>query len=177
MKKKKFNGTSFVCIALIIISFIFGTAFSKVITVAVPSSDERENANVDFPEKEKFTAVEPRIDGSQLSFSSDCYALSFGITEDQAYSIFRGLQKSIDERPLTHDTIKDVFEDFNIDVKSARIDDKRDGIYTARLLLVRGNKVLDIDVRPSDATAIAIRESVPIYIKTSILEQDGTKSC
>ncbi len=166
-----------VVVLLVAIAFLLGTAFTKVVTVYAPLNNEAKNADYDFSDKSKYTVVEPQIDGTVLSLSSSCYTLSFGITEDQAFSIFRGMQKIIETRPLTHDTIEDVFEGFNIDIRSARIDDKRDGIYTARLLLVQGQKVLDIDVRPSDAVGMAVRTGISMYVRTDILESDGINRC
>ena len=178
MKKHRTDIWLFVIvILLVVLSFLFGTIFTKVITIYTPVNENEQNAQIDFQNKEDYTIVTPQIDGTTLSFVSDCYTLSFDITEDQAYSIFRGMQKVIEERPLTHDTLKDILEDFNIDVISVRIDDKRDDIYTARVLLIQGSKALDIDVRPSDATALAIRSGVPIYIKTDILVSDGENRC
>src|SRR3989344_1716148 len=165
---------------VIVLAFVAGAALVRITAEAAPVN-ERGNADVsavdvDFSDKASYTLVTPQIDGTLLSLSSDCYALSFGITEDQAYSIYRGLGGIVESRPLTHDTIKDVFDDYDIVVKSARIDGKRDEIYTARLFLIQGTRVLDIDLRPSDATAIAVRTHIPVYVRTSILEDDGTNT-
>ena len=124
-----------------------------------------------------YTEVTPSIDYVTLMFSSDCYVLMFDVTDDQAFSINNGLEGVIRPRPMPHDVIKEVLDNFGISVLAARIDRFKDDVYYAKLLMQRGENVLDLDVRPSDATAISVRTGNPIYVKTSILRNQGYYIC
>ncbi|MEM7819250.1 MAG: bifunctional nuclease family protein [Candidatus Aenigmatarchaeota archaeon] len=105
-----------------------------------------------------------------LSFINDCYQISFDVTEDQAYSIARGMEKSLSPRPLTHDIIKDIIDNFGIEILFISIDRYENEIYYARMLMRQGNKVLNLDLRPSDATALSLRLGIPIYLNKDLLK-------
>jgi bifunctional DNase/RNase len=99
------------------------------------------------------------------------------ISDTQALSIKQGLEKTIDKRPLTQDIMKDIFDNFDIEVLMVRIDAFSDGIYYARIIIQQGDKVLDIDSRPSDAAALAVRSSLPVYVKNELLSTYGENIC
>src|SRR3989338_2793967 len=123
-----------------------------------------------------YTKANVSISLADLSFSSDCYRLTMTITNDQAFSIFRGIQKIV-ERPLTHDLIKDIIDGFEIKPIAARIEKAEDGLYYARLYLQKGGKVLALDSRPSDIAGISVRTGIRVYVKTEILQKNGTYIC
>lgn len=179
MKNKAKSSTRHLKIAsgiLILLAFILGVFIGLIIQSQ--SEEKVIKINVPFsPSTEGFVEVKSSIQDNFLSYSAGCQALSFGVTQDQAFSIFRGVQNIIDVRPLTHDIIKDILENFGIEVLQVKIDEYNDGIYYSKLLLKQNDKVLDIDLRPSDATAIAVRYGLPIYIKKDILDAYGTNTC
>ncbi len=71
-------------------------------------------------------------------------------------------------RPLTHDLLVNILRDLSYDVKSICIHDLKDNIYYANISLSAENESLDIDSRPSDAIAIALRTGAPIYVKRKV---------
>jgi uncharacterized protein len=71
-------------------------------------------------------------------------------------------------RPLTHDLIVNLLKEFGQEVKSICIQDLRNNIYFATLNLDSNGTCLDIDCRPSDAIAIALRTGAPIYVKKKV---------
>ncbi|MFH0832402.1 MAG: bifunctional nuclease family protein [Candidatus Aenigmatarchaeota archaeon] len=124
-----------------------------------------------------YVPVDVQMDGTSIIFSADCYSISMEITDEQAYSIKSALEKKIVSRPLTHDIIKDMLEGFDFKILMIRIESYNDEIYYARIILQKGDKVLEMDSRPSDATAIAIRMDEKIYFSEDLLKTYGTKSC
>ena len=107
---------------------------------------------------------------------TQCHVITMMPTRDQIYSIQGGLEDRIEFRPLTHDLMKSIFDVFKIEGIMAKITDYKDGVYFANLILKRGNKILNIDSRPSDAIAVAVRLDKPIYIKEDLLKY-GLKFC
>ena len=134
---------------------------------------------ISMPEISKtgYLPADVRMDGTSLIFTSDCYSISMDITDEQAYSIKSALEKKIVSRPLTHDIIKDMLEGFDFKILMIRIESYNDEIYYARIILQKGDKVLEMDSRPSDATAIAIRMEQKVYFSEDLLKAYGTKSC
>jgi bifunctional DNase/RNase len=71
-------------------------------------------------------------------------------------------------RPLTHDLIINVVKELAYEVKSVCVTDLRDNIYFAEITLVCGDRVVEIDSRPSDAIAVALRAGCPIFVKRKV---------
>jgi bifunctional DNase/RNase len=126
---------------------------------------------------EGFTPLNVSVDGSHLTLGSNCYAINFDVTEDQAFSIQRAIEGTPSVRPLTQDLIRDVLENYQIRVFNIRIERFDNDIYYARMFLQQDSKVLDMDIRPSDAIAIALRTNSTIYANQSMLKEKGTKIC
>lgn len=124
-----------------------------------------------------FSPASVSVDSNHIYLTSGCLQLVMSITEEQAYSIASGLGGLKNRRPNTHDLMKDIFELYSIEVLMVKIDDFRDQIYYAKLLLRQGNKILNLDSRPSDAIAIAVRFDKPVYVKKEIMERFGKGIC
>lgn len=78
------------------------------------------------------------------------------------------------ERPLTHDIIKSITNNFNITISRVLIHTLREGVFHASFFcFMDGDEELEIDVRTSDAIAIAIRMGCPIFTYNDILQEAG----
>lgn len=117
------------------------------------------------------------IEGNRVFIASGCRALTFEVTDDQALSISYGLEKRVLSRPLTHDVLKDILDNYNISVESVAIDSFEEEIYTAKIFLRQADKVLNLDSRPSDAIALAVRLGMNVKIKGDVLEAKGVNIC
>jgi len=71
-------------------------------------------------------------------------------------------------RPLTHDLIVNIIHELSYFVESIVITDLKNNIYYAVINIVSGNKKIQIDSRPSDAIAIALRTKSPIFVKRKV---------
>jgi len=91
----------------------------------------------------------------------------------EAYAIAVELQGTTSPRPLTHDLLKNVIEELNAKIVSIVISDLIDEIYYARIVLDVDGRHVEIDSRPSDAIALAVRAKTPIYVEESVLERAG----
>ncbi|HUY26562.1 MAG TPA: bifunctional nuclease family protein [Candidatus Binataceae bacterium] len=77
-------------------------------------------------------------------------------------------------RPQTHDLVRNLLAEFGATVESAEITELRETTYFARLQLrTREGRALEIDSRPSDAIAIALRTKSPIYVAKKVLEDSS----
>ena len=92
----------------------------------------------------------------------------------EAQSIAIALEKDIrPPRPLTHDLFKNFSERFNIVIKQVIIHKLVDGVFYASLICENNNTEEIIDARTSDAIALALRFSAPIFTYKNILDKAG----
>jgi uncharacterized protein len=91
----------------------------------------------------------------------------------EAQAIAVALEKMQPSRPLTHDLMKNFMSAFNVDLSEIIISDLQEGIFYSKLVCVGENDTVEIDSRTSDALALAVRFSCPIYTYENILESAG----
>lgn len=94
-----------------------------------------------------------------------------GMFEAQAIAI--EIEKIKPNRPMTHDLFRSFADAFNYNVDKIIISDLKEGVFFARVVCINGNKVEEIDARPSDAIAIALRFDAAIYTYARILDEAG----
>ena len=95
------------------------------------------------------------------------------IATAEAYSIAMELQGTTSLRPLTHDLLKSIIAELGASITSVIISDLADDIFYARLVLDHDGRHVEIDSRPSDAIALAVRDKVPIYVSENVLDRAG----
>jgi bifunctional DNase/RNase len=112
-----------------------------------------------------------------VSLTSGCKRIVAYVEPAQAESIYRGINDVYASRPNSHDISVDAFENLDIDIVLVKITEIKDGAFYGKLILRSRNKVVELDARPSDATAIAVRMDAPIYINKALLDQEGEAIC
>ena len=91
----------------------------------------------------------------------------------QAMSIAAGRSEESVGRPLTHDLMLSALKMFDANVSRVEITDLVEGTYYAMLILERQGVHFEVDARPSDALALAVRAKVPILIAEHVIEQNA----
>lgn len=94
-----------------------------------------------------------------------------GMFEAQAIAI--EIEKIMPNRPMTHDLFKSFSHEFGFRIQEIIISDLREGVFFARIVCDDGQKVIEIDSRPSDAIAIGLRFNAPIYTNEAVLSEAG----
>lgn len=92
----------------------------------------------------------------------------------EANAIALQLENIETPRPMTHDLLKNMISELDARVTRIVINDLRDSTFFAQIALNRGGRVLEIDARPSDAIALALRTEAPIFVAQSVLESAQT---
>ncbi|WIG61876.1 MAG: hypothetical protein OJF49_004625 [Ktedonobacterales bacterium] len=95
------------------------------------------------------------------------------IANAEAYAIAMELQGTASLRPLTHDLLKSVITELGGKIMSVIITKLEEDIFYAHLVLDADGRHVEIDSRPSDAIALAVRAKVPIYVTEQVLDQAG----
>lgn len=91
----------------------------------------------------------------------------------EAQSIAMRLQGVEAERPLTHDLMVSVLAELGVSIRHILISDLADETYRARIVLVQGGSDFEVDARPSDAIALAVRVGAPIFATETVLDRAG----
>lgn len=96
----------------------------------------------------------------------------------EANAIALQLENITTPRPMTHDLLREMIQQLDARVTRIVINDLKDATFYAqiRLLIRRAgtDQMLEIDARPSDAIALALRTEAPIYVAQSVLDQAQT---
>lgn len=92
-----------------------------------------------------------------------------GILEANAIAV--GLEKVALPRPMTHDLIKNILDEFQMKLLRIEVTDIRENTYYAALYLESNGKTFVLDSRPSDAIAIALRTGAPIMVRDVVMDK------
>ena len=91
----------------------------------------------------------------------------------EAQAIALELEKIQPPRPMTHDLLRDTLEAVGAEVMDVVIDELREGTFFAKIRYVHEGDEGQLDSRPSDAVALAVRVDAPIYVAPTVMEEAG----
>ena len=94
----------------------------------------------------------------------------------EAQAIALELENIEPPRPMTHDLLREVFSSVNAEVSYVVINELRDGTFFARVTFTHEGNESELDARPSDAVALAVRVEAPIYVTEAVLGEAGIPS-
>jgi hypothetical protein len=94
----------------------------------------------------------------------------------EAQAIALELEGMKPPRPLTHDLMKTIIDTFAVSLNEVYINELRDGTFYAKLIIEGVSNTEEIDSRPSDAIALAVRYSVPMFVDADVLNEAGIRS-
>ena len=91
----------------------------------------------------------------------------------EAQAIALELENIKPPRPMTHDLLKNLIVNFESEIKHVVIDELREGTFYAKVVIEKEFELLEIDARPSDAIALAVRFGSTIFVEESVLKEAG----
>jgi hypothetical protein len=126
--------------------------------------------------------IEVEIDSIRVSLMSEHRVIVLKALENELYlPIWIGPYeaeaiairlKSVDiSRPLTHDLLNNVIGEMGGDISHILVNDLRDDTFYAVISVTMNGTTLEIDSRPSDAIALAVRAGVPIFVAETVMER------
>ena len=94
----------------------------------------------------------------------------------EAQAIAVALDNMRPSRPLTHDLMKMVCDTFDITLEQVHINKLQEGVFYSNLVCKQNGETYEIDSRTSDALALAVRFSCPIFVEENILREAGVEA-
>ena len=94
----------------------------------------------------------------------------------EANAIALQLENIATPRPMTHDLLRNTISELDARVTRVVINDLRDSTFFAQIRVIAGDRTLELDARPSDAIALALRTEAPIFVEQAVLDQAQTIS-
>jgi bifunctional DNase/RNase len=104
-----------------------------------------------------------------LRDASDRRQLPIYIGQDQARAIINALENQAPPRPLTHDLLVNLLEEWDMVLERVVIHSLQDNTFYAILTVRHGENKKEIDARPSDAIAVALRTKSPIWVMEEVV--------
>lgn len=98
-------------------------------------------------------------------------ALPIWIGLIEASSIATELEKIQLARPMTHDLLRNILSELEIEVTKVEVNDLSDNTFYARIFLKKDEEEIVMDARPSDAIALALRTASPIFVDRKVMEK------
>jgi uncharacterized protein len=93
------------------------------------------------------------------------------IGSGEAYAIDRRLKGIPTPRPLTHDLLANIIDHLGGEISQIEINDLENHTFFARIHIKQNGRTLEVDSRPSDAIALGIATSVPIFVADHVLDE------
>src|SRR5204862_6106928 len=100
--------------------------------------------------------------------------LPIGVGIFEANAIALQLENITTPRPMTHDLLRNMINELEGEVTRVVINDLRDSTFFAQIRVIAGQRTLELDARPSDAIALALRVEAPTFVAQTVLEQAQT---
>jgi bifunctional DNase/RNase len=99
--------------------------------------------------------------------------LPIWIGHSEAAAILMKLQGASAPRPMTHDLFTDVLGQLQVQVVRIAVTELRENTFYAQITVQQDGSEIDIDSRPSDAIALAIRSDAPIFVADDVIEESA----
>jgi bifunctional DNase/RNase len=108
-----------------------------------------------------------------LKTADDERFLPIWIGHPEAAAILMKLQGAAAPRPMTHDLLNDVIAELQGEIVRVTVTELRENTFYARITIVQDGREVEIDSRPSDAIALAVRCDAQIFASDDVIEESG----
>lgn len=99
--------------------------------------------------------------------------LPIWIGHAEAAAILMKLQSQVAPRPMTHDLMSDMLEQLGAQLVRITVTELRENTFYAQITVVQDGQEIEVDSRPSDAIALAIRAEAPIFAADRVIEESA----
>jgi len=180
-KKQHVSGREKALMLLTLVSVVLAASVLLDQRERLENPETMEDAGIQDLSTVGFVTVRPQaevIDGrGVLAMTGGCYRLVAGTDVTQAESIKDALDAVTGPRPNTHELMRDALGQLGVELVMVKVTGLEDNNFLGQTLLRRGDMLLNLDSRPSDGAALALRMGAPIYFNETLLKEKGNKVC
>ncbi len=99
--------------------------------------------------------------------------LPIWIGHPEAAAILMKLQNASTPRPMTHDLVTDILSQLDAQVVRVAVTELRENTFFAQVTIQQDGSEIEVDSRPSDAIALAVRAEAPIFVADEVIEESA----
>src|ERR1041385_8417036 len=99
--------------------------------------------------------------------------LPIWIGHNEAAAILMKLQNAATTRPMTHDLVTDILGELDAKVTQVAVTELRENTFYAQVTIQQDGREIEVDSRPSDAIALAVRAEAPIYVADEVIDESA----
>ena len=176
-KMRPGGGNRLIIVGLIAVFLVAGVFIGNSISGYYTYRIEEDTARIPSLSTDDFTEVSVSIEPAIIYLTGACRQILMVTTLEQTASIDMALRRMQSLRPLAHDIMTKQMKVFGIEILMVKVHTLEEGAYYADIIFRQNNKVLEMDARPSDAIALAIRMNAPIYVSNDLMEDQGEAVC
>jgi len=118
-----------------------------------------------------------RVDGTTITIGRGCIAIVADTSTERAEAIVLALANKTDVRPNAWDGWASTLKSFNVTLEAVTMWGKSEDAYLSNAIFRSGSDVLELDMKPSDAIALALRTGTPIYLNMTLVREVGVNIC
>lgn len=120
-------------------------------------------------------ALMPTATGSAVFLGDASKTFVMHVDAHMGQTLASFIQQEENERPMTHDLIRNIFTGLGVALEHVIINNVSEGVFYSRLILVMhnelGTKMIEVDSRPSDALVLALQTDTPIYVGHKVYDK------
>ncbi len=178
----KHDSTVFLLTAILVI-LAFSLALTSFLLFQKASGmqigiDDQELKQLNWSVPDGFVKVDLlRVEGNVVAVGKDCTAIIAQTSPERAEALQNAIAEKIGERPDVYEGFADVLRGFNVTLEAVLIHKFDAESYYSDGIFRVGDRILQLDMKPSDAMTVALRANASIYINATLLEKMGKMVC
>ena len=163
-------------IVIILVSFMLYFVTKPAASGELPEAKPTETPELSVPSGFiKPDSIE--VTGTSVLIKKGCRALSADTTPERAIGIFNALYNRTDQRPDIYEGFASLLQSFDIKIEYVLVQSFENNTFYSDAYFRSGNDILQLDMKPSDAMAIALRAGANIYFNTTLFNEISENIC
>lgn len=138
---------------------------------------EFQNNGTSLMSLEGYKQIEVDVSDNTIALKDNCRAILVTVPDERAHNLGVAKFNITEERPSIYDSTLEIIKYYDVEFGLVKIEKLENNIYYSKVLLNSKDKILYLDMRPSDAMVLALRLNKPIYINEEILDNNAVNIC
>ncbi len=179
MAKKNTTKNWFIPVIIVLLTIILILGIYLIYILSIKSTVQAEiKDEMVWTLPEGFVKLDSiKVEGTSVAVISNCKAIIAETSPERAMALFNAINNKTAERPDIYESTATVLQSFDIKLEAVLVHKVDENVYYADSYFRVGNKILQLDMKPSDAITIALRSGAAVYYKKQLFDTVGQKVC